>query len=566
MFELRHALLGYLLDSLWQVPLIALATLLCSFALRRASIFERHRLWVGALFACALLPLVSSSGWYGSKFGGALGAWRSKEQSAISFQVDGRETASRLARPEVHLFGLNVGSILLMVWGAFVFYRVASLVWSGWRTRMQVRDARVAELPETASRVWETLQSHFDLVKTRLLISDEMAVPATLGMREAIVLLPSSLVEAEKSELSAIFAHELAHVSRGDFLLNLLYEAVALPLGYNPATFWILRQIAGTREMVCDEIAGSCLGDAQGYARSLLQIAKSLAGRQRGPVPALGIFESGDLEGRIMSLMNGTSRMSRKATAFVVTLCGVFLGAFCVTASAFHFEPKVIAAEELKPFAGTWQWMFKDKPFVTMVLVPSGDHFTGYMTNGYFRNDDAGNMTDAGSQPGTSPVVRSFFAGSVLHVVVQDANDKGVEEWTMTLVGPDKAQFNSADPDRPKEMKPWIALRVPDAAEAPVGADGIYRVGGDVSAPKVIFTVEPEFPKGHKEVTSGICRLSLVVDASGVPQQVQIVKSLGPDFDESAVQAVKQYRFKPALRNDEPVPVRLKIEVNFQRF
>ena len=62
--------------------------------------------------------------------------------------------------------------------------------------------------------------------------------------------------------------------------------------------------------------------------------------------------------------------------------------------------------------------MFNDKPFVTMVLVPVGDHFTGYMTNGYFNTDDSGNMTDAGSHPGTSLIVRSFFAGTVLLIVV----------------------------------------------------------------------------------------------------------------------------------------------------
>jgi hypothetical protein len=88
------------------------------------------------------------------------------------------------------------------------------------------------------------------------------------------------------------------------------------------------------------------------------------------------------------------------------------------------------------------------------------DHFTGYMTNGYFNTDDSGNMTDAGSHPGTSLIVRSFFAGTVLHIVVQYSEDKSLSEWTMTLIGPDKAQFDSADPTRPANMKPWMARRV----------------------------------------------------------------------------------------------------------
>lgn len=457
MIELRHALLRFLLDSLWQVPLIVLVALLCSFVLRRARVLARHRLWVGALFACVLLPLISASGWYDSVFGEALGTWRGSGQSAVSWPLDASTVATRSTGHETHLLGL--GSVLLLIWAAIVLYRVAVLIWAWGRTRLLVRGAREVELPERVLVAWERSRASFDGAKARLFVSDEINAPATVGAQEPVILLPTSLLsETEEAELSAIFAHELAHVDRGDFLRNLIYEVMVIPLIYHPAMFWLRRQIAGSREMVCDEVAGDRLGDRPGYARSLLQIAKSLAGGQRGPVYAMGIFEDGDLEERIMRLMNCPSHLGRRATATVVTLCFLFFGVCCVVASAFHFQPAVLAAEDLKPFAGSWQWMFKDKPFVTMVLVPSGDHFAGYMTNGYFRNDDDGNMTEAGPYPGRSPVVRSFFVGSVLHIVVQDA-DKSLEEWTMTLTEPGRAQFDSAAPDRPKNLKPWIAER-----------------------------------------------------------------------------------------------------------
>jgi beta-lactamase regulating signal transducer with metallopeptidase domain len=479
MLELRHVLLGFLLDSLWQVPLIVLIALLCSYVLRRASVSVRHRLWVGALFLCVLLPLASSSSWYDSMFG-TLGSWHARGHSVRSLQSDGAAVA-HLSEHETHLFGMNLGSALLLVWGIVVLYRVACLIWAWRRTQMFVRRAREVELSDSVVRVWESSLSKFGRTKAQLLVSDEMVTPATVGAREPVILLSSSLLSrTAEPELAAIFAHELAHVSRGDFLRNLVYEVVAIPLIYHPATFWLRRQIAGSREMVCDDLAANRLGDAQGYARSLLQVAKSLAGMQRSPVHALGIFESGDLEGRIMSLMSSTSRLSRRATTFVVVLCSVFFGVCCVAASVFHFQPQVIAAEELPPFAGSWQWMFKGKPFVTMVLIPSGDHFTGYMTNGYFRNDDDGNMTEAGAYPGRSPVLRSFFAGSVLHIVVQDG-EKNTDEWTMTLVGTDSAEFNSADPDRPKSMKPWMAVRSPDAT--PVKTEGMSRIREDGTAP-----------------------------------------------------------------------------------
>ncbi len=71
-------------------------------------------------------------------------------------------------------------------------------------------------------------------------------------------------------------------------------------------------------------------------------------------------------------------------------------------------------------------------------------------------------MTDAGSHPGRSAIVRTFFAGSTLHIVVQDDQDKSLSEWTMTLKDGKTAEFATADPEAPKNFKPWAAERSKD--------------------------------------------------------------------------------------------------------
>jgi TonB family protein len=92
-----------------------------------------------------------------------------------------------------------------------------------------------------------------------------------------------------------------------------------------------------------------------------------------------------------------------------------------------------------------------------------------------------------------------------------------------------------------------------------------YHVGGDVSAPKLIFAPDPEFTeKARKAKYQGVCVISLIVDAQGKPQRVQVVRHLGMGLDKKAVEAVKQYTFKPAMRFGEPVPVEVNIEVNFR--
>jgi bla regulator protein blaR1 len=93
----------------------------------------------------------------------------------------------------------------------------------------------------------------------------------------------------------------------------------------------------------------------------------------------------------------------------------------------------------------------------------------------------------------------------------------------------------------------------------------IYHVGGGVSAPKLLFAPDPEFSeKARKAKYQGVCVLALIVDEEGKPQRIQVVRHLGMGLDKKAVEAVKQYKFEPAMRNDKPVAVEVHIEVNFR--
>jgi protein TonB len=94
---------------------------------------------------------------------------------------------------------------------------------------------------------------------------------------------------------------------------------------------------------------------------------------------------------------------------------------------------------------------------------------------------------------------------------------------------------------------------------------GLYHVGGGVTAPQLTFAPDPEFSdEARRAKFQGICVVSVVVDAQGSPQRVQVVRHLGMGLDEKAVAAVKQYRFKPATLAGKPVPVEVNIEVTFR--
>jgi protein TonB len=92
----------------------------------------------------------------------------------------------------------------------------------------------------------------------------------------------------------------------------------------------------------------------------------------------------------------------------------------------------------------------------------------------------------------------------------------------------------------------------------------VYDIGGEVEAPKLIHVVEPAFdPKSEEAFTSGIVRIQIVVTNRGGVRDPKVVAGLNERQDKKAVEAVTQWRFKPALRRGEPVNVRATVEVNF---
>jgi TonB family protein len=93
---------------------------------------------------------------------------------------------------------------------------------------------------------------------------------------------------------------------------------------------------------------------------------------------------------------------------------------------------------------------------------------------------------------------------------------------------------------------------------------GLMSVGGGVSAPQVIHSVQPEFTDDARRANyQGNVSVQLIVDSEGNPQNVRLVNHLGMGLDEKAVEAVKQYRFRPAMYQGHPVSVQILIDVDF---
>jgi TonB family protein len=96
---------------------------------------------------------------------------------------------------------------------------------------------------------------------------------------------------------------------------------------------------------------------------------------------------------------------------------------------------------------------------------------------------------------------------------------------------------------------------------------GVFRVGGGISAPRPISTPDPEYTEEARRAKyQGTCVLGLIVDDEGQPREIRIARSVGLGLDQKAIDAVRRWRFEPAMKDGRPVAVQISVEVSFRLY
>jgi beta-lactamase regulating signal transducer with metallopeptidase domain len=235
----------------------------------------------------------------------AAASWRDRAMDAVS--------SARQSLP-----------IVVALWFAGVFFLSTRLLVSWFRVRALTLGATEAghEWQHVAARLSDALGLRRAV---RLLESAAVEVPSVLGTLRPVILLPAStLVGLTPAQLEMVLAHELAHIRRHDFLINLLQAFVETLMFYHPAVWWMSRRVRIERENCCDDLAVAVCGNALQYAKALTRLEELRA----GALPVVVVAANGgSLLDRIRRIAagraesTGTSSRWAAAVAMLAILC-----------------------------------------------------------------------------------------------------------------------------------------------------------------------------------------------------------------------------------------------------
>jgi D-alanyl-D-alanine endopeptidase (penicillin-binding protein 7) len=314
--EYAVSCLGWiLLRFIWQGALVGFATALALTVLRNARPQLRYPVACGGLVACLLWPAIEL--WQRLSLAAAGGAAAGVSTRFIA-------TAPMEADSGVLAYLQANMTLLVAAWAACALaltLRMAlGLLWIGRSARNDRTDqhwqARLTRLAERAG-----IDRH-----VRLRIVDTLTSPITAGWWRPVVLVPAALVSGMPADLlEALLAHEIAHVKRHDYLVNLLQNVVETLLFYHPAVWWISGRIRAEREQIADDFAASQLGEPRRLALALSELEKLQFSTHHLAQAANG----GDLMARIRRLVRpDTQALNWKAAIPVIGLVALCASAY----------------------------------------------------------------------------------------------------------------------------------------------------------------------------------------------------------------------------------------------
>lgn len=362
----------------------------------------------------------------------------------------------------------------------------------------------------------------------------------TWGTWHPRIVVPPDAAAWGDDRVRAVLAHELAHVQRFDWPVQLAAEAVCAALWFNPLAWIVARRLRDEGERACDDVVLATGLVEHDYASHLFAIARAA----RGPVlsGAMPMARPSSLEGRIAAMLNPAIDRRVPSRAFRLVAAALLL--FAASAAAVRVTAQVAGPAPLQGVV--YDASGAVLPGVEMALVNEQGVKWSTPTDGGGRYEfapvGAGRYRLEADLPGFRPLRQD--------VVLERERD-----WrkVITMQVGELQETIQVTARRPAQVAP------------PPASTGVVRVGGNIKQPTKTRSAAPIYPEAMQTAgLEGVVKLDVLIATDGKVASVRVAGAqVHPAFAASAAAAVKQWEFTPTLLNGMPVEVAMTVSISF---
>jgi TonB family protein len=545
-----------LLDSTVKVSLVIAAGLALALVLRQRSAALRHAV-VAASIVCALaLPalarVVPAWGWSLPEIAAVHPQPAAVLSRAVPAVPDGTLEVSESVAVAAEPRRGGAMPLLVRTWlagaGFNILVVLTGLVRLAW---LASRARRLESGPWV--EIARGIGSNLGLRRpVRLLESDHPSLLVTWGVWQPKVLLPIAARAWPRERVGIVLRHELAHIRRGDWLAQLAGEALRTVYWFNPLMWIACARLRQESEQACDDEVLTSGVQGTDYAGHLVDLARQLKAGSAPRVPAPAIARSSSLERRVRAMLDvrlvrtPLSRVGRFAIA-------ALLLALTAGIAAAQKSPVVLSGTVIDEGGAP-------VPGAAVVLMNSRTQAKFEVKSGDFGKYE---FVPLPPDEYTLSVSLPGFKKNEASVALEG---KATSHLTILTLG---------------ELQETISVRAGQKAAAPLepawsptyNRTG-YEMdmknctasgnGGRVRPPRKIKDVKPVYPDTARDAgTTGTVLLKATITTDGTVRDVQVVRSVSPDLDGAAIDAVRQWLFDGTLLNCNPVEVTMNVSISF---
>lgn len=542
-----------LLEYTLKVSVIVLAGLVVTGALRRRSAAGRHWVLSVALISALALPIIGVllpawSAWT-VDLGSATAAMRpstakqaSAEPDPVSVTLPSRNATVRL-RAEKPGASAIVVQWLPFLWAAGTALSVLMLVVGLARLTWLSSRARPVADPLWA-RVLDELAHRYGLRRSvRVLESEHPSLLVTWGAFRPQVIVPRLALDWPEDRIRVVLSHELAHIRRGDWAMLIGGEVLRSINWFNPLIWITCRSLRQESEEACDDevMAGGVEG--ADYAAHLLDAARALKHDGARWLPAPAVVRPSSLERRIRVMLNtGLTRTPVSRSFRLVAaaqMSPAVLTGSVVDASGAP-TPGVTVTLASKTTAATFQVQTDVNGQFQFVPLPADEYTLGARLEGFKPLEDTVRLAGKGARRD-------------LKLEVGTLNE------SIHITGGPRQGGVSGGVSR-------VSVSVPSTLQRELANCKPAKVGGNLKAPIKLKDVRPDYAERLQAAgITGTVILTATIGTDGKVANVEVTRSVHPDLDAAAIDAVRQWEFDPPVLNCVPTEAQMTITLRFSQ-